>query len=810
MLVSLAVFVVLGLQVRFEEDITKLLPTSETGNESIAFSQLKVKDKIFLLITSKDADEPLLPDELADITDQFCEQLYEADSTTQYIDDILAGVDENDLLDLIDYLGQNFPLFVDTADYGQIDCLCRPDSIRRNVAKVKNMLGTSAGMAFKSMLAADPIGLRQLVLNDVKEIRDGMGSQQTIYNGHLFTPDTTIALCYISPAFKSYDSGSGHKLVEMIEREIDRCHESNPDVKILFHGAPVQSVCNSRQIKRDLGVTMTVSLLLVCLAIGICFRNKSTIPLLLCPIVYGAFFALAAIYLIKGSMSLMALGLGAIVLGVALSYCLHVITHYKYVSDPERVIREQSKPVTLGCLTTIGSFMGLLLTSSELLSDFGLFSSLGLAGTTFFALVFMPHFFNPQRNRRQKQAFALLEKFNSHRFEKHKWLIAVILVITCVCLYTQRFVTFDSDLRNISYTSSALRSSKDLLASKTQPGLVTYYYATCDVELDAALAKSRVLHAVLDSLQGTGIVKGYSRAATIFPTAEEQETRREAWRHFWTEERLSGVKAAINSACEHEGIMPSFFAPFDRLVTDEYDDVSPYDDEVLPPGLMSNIIEQNDSLFLVFTSVCMKDADKTEIGKCLVDRTGCVVADPMFYSAELVESINNDFHTVLNISMAFVFVILLLSFRDLLLSIVAFIPMTLSWFIVLGFMGIFGMQFNLINIVISTFVFGIGVDYSIFVMDGLLSKARSQAEPHLLVYHKTAIFLSAFVLMITIGSLLLADHPALESVGVATIIGMSSAVVLAYTLQPFLYHLIVKLILRFKLKVHWLEPLENK
>lgn len=804
MLVSLALFVALGLQVRFEEDITKLLPTSESGNESIAFSQLKVKDKIFLLVTSRDPSEPLSPDDLADVTDQFCEQLFDADSTTLLIDDILSGVDEEDLLDLIDYLGANYPLFVDTADYAEIAALCEPESVADNVAGVRQLLASTSGMAFKSMLAADPIGLRKLVLADVKEIRDGMGSQQTIYNGHLFTPDTTVALCYIAPSFKSYDSGSGHRLVEMIEDEIERCHQANPDVRILFHGAPVQSVCNSRQIKRDLGVTLTVSLLLVCLAIGVCFRNKSTIPLLLCPIVYGAFFALAAIFLIKGSMSLMALGLGAIVLGVALSYCLHVITHYKYVSDPERVIREQSKPVTLGCLTTIGSFMGLLLTSSELLSDFGLFSSLGLAGTTFFALVFMPHFFNPQRNRRQKQAFALLEKFNSHRFEKHTWLIAAILVAVCVCLYTQRFVTFDSDLRNISYTSPALNESKALLASKTQPGLVTYYYGACDADLDQALAKSRGVHAVLDSLKREGLVKGYSRASTIFPTLAEQEVRREAWRRFWTPERLAQVTADVNDACQRQGIDPAFFAPFQKLVKADYPDVSPYDDEVLPPALLSNIIEANDSLFLVFTSASMRDADKTAVGKRLVADTDCIVADPMFYSQELVESINADFHTVLNISMAFVFVILLLSFRDLLLAVVAFLPMTLSWFIVLGFMGLFGMQFNLINIVISTFVFGIGVDYSIFVMDGLLSKARSQAEPHLLVYHKTAIFLSAFVLMVTIGSLLLADHPALESVGVATIIGMSSAVVLAYTLQPFLYHLIVKLLLRTKWHVHWL------
>ena len=263
--------------------------------------------------------------------------------------------------------------------------------------------------------------------------------------------------------------------------------------------------------------------------------------------------------------------------------------------------------------------------------------------------------------------------------------------------------------------------------------------------------------------------------------------------------------AIVEKECKQQGINPSFFAPFRQLVTADYETISPYDDEILPSGLMANIIEKTGGKYLVYTSVQMRDDDKKEVGRALVDATGCTVVDPMFYTEEMIKSINDDFNIALNISMAFVFVILLLSFKDILLAILAFIPMTLSWFIVLGVMGIFGLQFNLINIVISTFIFGIGVDYSIFVMDGLLSKAKSQSEPQLLVYHKTAIFFSAIVLIVSTGSLLLATHPALSSIGVATIIGMSSAVILAYTLQPFMYHALVKFMIKRGIKTKWLK-----
>jgi predicted RND superfamily exporter protein len=71
-------------------------------------------------------------------------------------------------------------------------------------------------------------------------------------------------------------------------------------------------------------------------------------------------------------------------------------------------------------------------------------------------------------------------------------------------------------------------------------------------------------------------------------------------------------------------------------------------------------------------------------------------------------------------------------------------------------------------------------------MSGLTS------EDSQLAYHKTAIFFSAVILIVTVGSMLVAVHPAIRSVGFATLVGMISAVVLAYVLQPAAYRLFIK------------------
>ena len=82
----------------------------------------------------------------------------------------------------------------------------------------------------------------------------------------------------------------------------------------------------------------------------------------------------------------------------------------------------------------------------------------------------------------------------------------------------------------------------------------------------------------------------------------------------------------------------------------------------------------------------------------------------------------------------------------------------------------------------ATFIFGIGVDYSIFVMNGLTDKNSQK-----LAYHKTAIFFSAVTLIVTVSSMVLAVHPAIKSVGFSTLVGLLSAVILSYVIQPAVY-----------------------
>jgi len=132
-----------------------------------------------------------------------------------------------------------------------------------------------------------------------------------------------------------------------------------------------------------------------------------------------------------------------------------------------------------------------------------------------------------------------------------------------------------------------------------------------------------------------------------------------------------------------------------------------------------------------------------------------------------------------------VFLFLWLSFRRLKYAIVAFVPMVISWLWILGLMYIFGFQFNIINIILATFIFGQGDDYTIFITEGLIHQPMTNNQR--LIQYKNSIILSALIMFIGIGALIVAKHPALHSLATITMLGMCCVVLMAYIVPPILY-----------------------
>ena len=108
--------------------------------------------------------------------------------------------------------------------------------------------------------------------------------------------------------------------------------------------------------------------------------------------------------------------------------------------------------------------------------------------------------------------------------------------------------------------------------------------------------------------------------------------------------------------------------------------------------------------------------------------------------------------------------------------------MFFSWLLTLGFMGITGIRFNIFNIIVSSFIFGLGVDYSILMMRGLLYEYKYGSSE--ISSYKSSIILSASTTLFGVGALFFARHPALNSIAMISVFGIVSVVFVTFTIQP--------------------------
>lgn len=803
MIALYAFFGYFASKIYLEEDINKLMPSSknEDGTTKLAFANLRIKDKTFLLFEGKNGASV---EHIAEVCDAFIDSLESKnaamDSTQQVIGNIFYRLPDDLMLDVIDYMSAHLPAYIDTSVYTRLEAMLTYPHMKLQMKANHDDLLSPVGSMFPELIQMDPVGLRGLLMEQMKPFTEGAAGSYKTLNGHFFVQDSTVCVAFITPMYSATNTGQGSTLFRILNDQIEQFSASAPDVKISYHGTPASGFYNSWRIKSDLKGTIIGSLVLVLIFISICFRNYNTIPLLLLPVVFGTLFGLAAMYFIKGHFSLLALGIGAVVLGVALSYVLHIITHYKYISDPEQVLRDQVKPVCLGCLTTIGSFMGLIFIRTELLQDFGLFAACAIVGTTFFSLVFLPQFLNPRKNKLNHHAFTIIDRINAYPFDRKKPLLFTILTAAIVCIgfYIAGGTQFDADMHNLGYKAESTSYSENLLRSKTHTGDKQKYFASSGATMEEAIENFEIMAAKLDSLQNIGLVKSYTHTNQIFVPLHVQQERIDAWKNFWTGERLQLVHDLINKTASEAGLIPDAFSPFFEFATADYEPDALYEASIIPEGYQSTLMEQsyNDE-YLCFTSVrCKndsihsKESDYNRICEAIVSSPNLLVLDTYYYTTDTLIQLNDDFNVLQWVSMLFVLIVLFFSFHfNIKHTLLGFMPILSSWLIVLGAMVIFDVRFNLINIIISTFIFGIGVDYSIFVMNGLIG---GKENSRLLGYHKTAIFFSAFILIVTVSSMLFAEHPAIKSVGFSTLVGMISAVVISYVVQPAIFRMINK------------------
>jgi|GEM_PF-1190923 uncharacterized protein len=145
--------------------------------------------------------------------------------------------------------------------------------------------------------------------------------------------------------------------------------------------------------------------------------------------------------------------------------------------------------------------------------------------------------------------------------------------------------------------------------------------------------------------------------------------------------------------------------------------------------------------------------------------------------------IESGFQTASLLTLAALFIFLLIDFRSIKFTLLAMIPLGVGLILMWGGMSVLEMQYNFANIIAFPLIAGIGVASGVHI----LHRFRQQGEAeitHVVQHTGMAIFLSAATTMAGFGSLTLAQHQGAASLGTLLLLGVGACLATSTLLLP--------------------------
>ena len=633
-LAALIVAVIMALCVismcclHYEEDIAGFLPIDRSDSRQTEFMESVSKQNSVAVIFRAQGDNDS-DDKVIEAMDLF-EELWFENDTLEMVPDLSALADESMALELIQFVQEHYASFLTATDYRRMDSLLsEPGYVESQLEADRRSLQMLSGSFTSNTIPYDPLNLFSNVLMNLADAGGGGGYRMV--DGHIMHRTEKAGLILFESPFGDSESGLNAQIVQLVEKTGAQVTEQT-GIKVSAVGAPVIAVTNADRIKSDSILAVVLAVIGILAVLLFSFRRLDYIFWIAATLLFGAVFSLGLIGCIKDSVSIIVIGIGSVIVGIAANYPLHFLHSLRATADNRASLREMVVPLLLGNITTVSAFLCLLFLKAQAMHDLALFGSFMLAGTIIFSLVFLPVFAKAGVRPVAEESREELQPAGSGRLTRI--VSPVVILITIAMLIWGGSAGFDTDLNHINYMTAQQQEDMELLSGSVG---------------DAGLDQLSILAGML--AQDT-----------------EKEAVGQRWTAFWLEH--SDAVEQLEQEAAKAGFTAGAFAPFLESVRTEPQVVSAQD---VTPVNMSQVM------------------------------------------ASLVSSLSQDLNKILFLCGFIVFAFLWISFGRLELALISFLPLTVGWIWILSIMNWCGIQFNIVSIILATFIFGQGDDYTIFI-----------------------------------------------------------------------------------------------
>ncbi|PIP40671.1 MAG: MMPL family protein, partial [Desulfobacterales bacterium CG23_combo_of_CG06-09_8_20_14_all_51_8] len=697
--------------------------------------------------------------------------------------------------ELLEHITNNLPVMFSAEELNtQVRPILENDDLKQRIKDNLSQLLTMDGVGQAEAILNDPLGLRGIVLQKLKQLLPADNIH--FYKGHLISSDRKHLLIIANPQSASIDSKLSHKIADLIEQtriDLNRKFEKSGDHFTLTpFGAYRAALDNEMTAKNDIQNAMLYATIGIALLLIFSFPRPLIGLLAFLPAFFGTICSLAVYSLLwHEPICIMTIGFGAAIISITVD---HGISYLLFLDRPyetkgREVVKEVRAVSILAVLTSVCAFLTLSISGFPILSQIGQFAAFGIAFSFLFVHFFFPLMFPTMRPGKSKRALPLQTVVNKLFIGggKYKFILALGFA-TLMCFYARP--EFKVDITSMNTITEETIDAENLFSTVWGHKFFDKVYML--IEADNLVSLQEKCDKLADGIDREISAQRLSDAflpSMIFPGILKRKENLAAWNQFWNEKQKTSFYDELKDTAVELGFTPDAFS----------DTYATHDDNVLDQitipqefyQLFNIYQSQKNNSWILFTSLTPGHSYDSE--KFFLDYhndNSVHVFDPPFFSKRLGEFLSNTFTKMILIIGLSVLILLLLFFVDITLTLVALIPILFSMICTLGTLHLINHPLNISGLMLSVVVIGMGIDYSLYL---IRSYQRYRDETHPFQDHvRMTIFLAATSTLIGFGALSIGEHNLMRSLGLFLVLGIGFALVGTVALLPPLLNYLFK------------------
>ena len=680
------------------------------------------------------------------------------------------------------------------------------DEIRRRVRASRAVLRTAP--ASRQRIQHDPLGLWEFALGAASGSRGTF--RLDLESGLLVTPDHRNLLFTVVGLKPPADLDYGRELVEAVRSAEARVRLARPDLAGLetrYTGGYLFALGEERTIKRDMAVTIITSLLAVHALFIVAFRRVRAILFVGLPLSLGILWTFALFLLCLGEeMVAGTAAFSAILAGLGIDFAIHYLNRFEAEAGGvpleeaiQRALVSTGGANLAAALTSAAAFAALLTTRFTGFVQMGFLAGSGILLCLIAMTTVMPALFRIVGGHSRPMtlpSFGLGALGDSVERRPITYL-AVCTVATLLAATYGAFrignIEFETDARKLRPRGDESIAVQQEIEEVFGGAFTFALVAVSGESEEEVLQKTEAILPGLRSLVREEVIASFSAVSTFLPSRSRQEEARSLLDESLAQDRIPRIRAALRE----EGFRPEPFQEglsrlasalgAERLVTRatlEEAGMGPLLERHLRRGGRGSV-----GVVYLYPKVNLWDGSSrarwiTRVEEAIPPDRGKLTG-LILLSQELATVIQEDFYRAAAIALGAIATIAFLHFRSFIAAGLALLPVLLGAVWLVSGMALLGIQLNYMNIIIFPMILGLGVDDGIHLVHRF-REGPPRAGP-LIRGTGRAILLTSMTTLVGFGSLTLASHQGMASIGEISLLGIATCLATSlFVLPPLL------------------------